>query len=56
MRNYTLEYLFNGEPRTYIFEFKQSQLPVHEAAIHLSVNGCLQGSFSEASKGPPCCC
>ncbi|MHC8293607.1 hypothetical protein [Pseudomonas sp. LB3P58] len=35
MHKYTLEYLFNGEPRTYMFEFKQSQLPVHEAAMHL---------------------
>jgi hypothetical protein len=35
MHKYTLEYLFNGEPRTYMFEFKQHQLPVHEAAMHL---------------------
>lgn len=35
MRNYTLEYLFNGEPRTHMFELKQPQLPVHEAAMHL---------------------
>ena len=35
MRNFTLEYLFNGEPRTYMFELKQPQLPVHEAAMHL---------------------
>ncbi len=35
MRNFILEYLFNGEPRTYMFEFKQHQLPVHEAAMHL---------------------
>lgn len=35
MRNYTLEYLFNGEPRTHLFEFRQPQLPVHEAAMHL---------------------
>jgi hypothetical protein len=35
MRIYTLEYLFNGEPRTYRFEFKQPRLPVHEAAMHL---------------------
>ena len=35
MHKYTLEYLFNGEPRTYVFEFKQHQLPVHEAAMHL---------------------
>ena len=35
MRKYTLEYLFNGEPRTHMFEFKQPQLAVHEAAMHL---------------------
>jgi hypothetical protein len=35
MRTYTLEYLFNGERRTYLFEFKQLQLPVHDAAMHL---------------------
>ncbi|MCU1759791.1 hypothetical protein NTD84_08665 [Pseudomonas sp. 14P_8.1_Bac3] len=35
MHLYTLEYLFNGEPRTQTFEFKQPQLPVHEAAMHL---------------------
>ncbi|SEE73649.1 hypothetical protein [Pseudomonas migulae] len=35
MRHVTVEYLFNGEPRTHLFEFKQPQLPVHEAAMHL---------------------
>jgi hypothetical protein len=35
MRKYNLEYLYNGEPRTYMFELKQPQLPVHEAAMHL---------------------
>lgn len=35
MRHFTVEYLFNGEPRTHLFEFKQPQLPVHEAAMHL---------------------
>ncbi|MCO8311806.1 hypothetical protein [Pseudomonas mandelii] len=35
MRNYTLEYLFNGESRTHMFELEQPQLPVHEAAMHL---------------------
>jgi hypothetical protein len=35
MRNYTLEYLFNGEARTHMFELKQPQLPIHEAAMHL---------------------
>lgn len=34
MRHFTVEYLFNGEPRTHLFEFKQPQLPVHEAAMH----------------------
>ncbi|WP_415764623.1 hypothetical protein [Pseudomonas sp. ZB1P45] len=30
---------------------------VLEWSLHvLSVNGCLQGSFSNVSKGPPCCC
>lgn len=35
MRHYTLQYLFNGESREYVLELKQSQLPVHEAAMHL---------------------
>ncbi|RON15872.1 hypothetical protein [Pseudomonas frederiksbergensis] len=35
MRNYTLEYLFNGESRTHVLELEQPQLPVHEAAMHL---------------------
>ena len=35
MRQYTLQYLFNGESREYVLELKQSQLPVHEAAMHL---------------------
>ena len=35
MRKFTLEYLFNGEPRTHMFELKQPQLPVHEAAMQL---------------------
>ncbi len=26
MRHYTLEYLFDGEPRTHVFELKQHQL------------------------------
>ena len=43
MRNFTLEYLFNGEPRTYMFQLKQLQLPVHEAAMHL-----LQLHFGDA--------
>ncbi|VVO69779.1 hypothetical protein PS862_01277 [Pseudomonas fluorescens] len=43
MRKYTLEYLFNGEPRTHLFELKQPQLSVHEAAMHL-----LQLHFGDA--------
>ncbi|MGB3127143.1 MAG: hypothetical protein WBB95_25305 [Pseudomonas sp.] len=35
MREYTLQYLFNGEPRTHVFELKQPELPVHDAAMHL---------------------
>lgn len=35
MHIFTLEYLFNGEPRTQAFEFKESQLSVHDAAMHL---------------------
>ncbi|MBA1200688.1 hypothetical protein G7009_02640 [Pseudomonas capeferrum] len=35
MRLYTLEYLFNGEPRTHQFELEQSKLSVQEAAMHL---------------------
>nr|WP_180205563.1 hypothetical protein [Pseudomonas sp. SbOxS1]NYU05685.1 hypothetical protein [Pseudomonas sp. SbOxS1] len=35
MRKYILEYSFNGEPRTYLFEFKQPQLSEYEAAMHL---------------------
>lgn len=35
MHSYTLEYRFNGEPRTCVFEFEQLQLCVHEAAMHL---------------------
>ena len=46
MRNYTLEYLFNGEPRRHIFEFEQLQLPVHEAAMHL-----LQLHLGDAENG-----
>lgn len=35
MHEWTLDYLFNGEPRTHLFELEQPQLPVHEAAMHL---------------------
>jgi hypothetical protein len=43
MHKYLLEYLFNGEPRTHLFELKQAQLPLHEAAMHL-----LQLHFGDA--------
>lgn len=35
MHQYALHSLFNDAPREYVFELKQSQLPVHEAAMHL---------------------
>ncbi|WP_213939359.1 hypothetical protein [Pseudomonas sp. dw_612] len=35
MRFYTLKYLFDGEPHTHVFDLKQPQLPIHEAAMHL---------------------
>jgi hypothetical protein len=35
MHSYRLDYLFNGESRTHMFELKQEHLPVHEAAMHL---------------------
>jgi hypothetical protein len=43
MCTYSLEYLFNGEPRTQRLEVEQSSLPVHEAAMHL-----LQLHFGDA--------
>lgn len=43
MHTYTVEYLFNGEPRTHSFELKQPKLSVHEAAMHL-----LQLHFGDA--------
>ncbi|USV99403.1 hypothetical protein KUA23_20490 [Pseudomonas pergaminensis] len=46
MREFTLDYLFNNEPRTQVFELKQLQLPVHEAALHL-----LQLHFGDAENG-----
>ncbi|EFQ62227.1 hypothetical protein [Pseudomonas lactucae] len=46
MREYTLNYLFNAEPRTHVFELKQPELPMHEAAIHL-----LQLHFGDAENG-----
>ncbi|MCF4997210.1 hypothetical protein GIW70_06470 [Pseudomonas syringae] len=35
MRNYTLHYLFNGQPRSHTFELEQPDLTVHDAAMHL---------------------
>lgn len=35
MQTYTLEYLFNGEPRIYRFESEQPALAVHEATLHV---------------------
>ncbi|TDV67549.1 hypothetical protein [Pseudomonas sp. LP_7_YM] len=43
MHTYTLEYLFNDEPRMHRFELKQPELSVHEAAMHL-----LQLHFGDA--------
>lgn len=46
MREYTLNYRFNDEPRTHVFELKQPNLTVHEAALHL-----LQLHFGDAENG-----
>ena len=35
MHDYTVNYLFNGEPREHTFELKDPALPIHEAAMHL---------------------
>jgi len=35
MHTYTVHYLFNDEPRTHEFELKQTELTVHEAAMHV---------------------
>lgn len=35
MHTYTLQYRFNDEPRTYSLELHQSELSVHDAAMHL---------------------
>lgn len=35
MYTYHIEYLFNGEPRTFLLELKEQQLAKHEAAMHL---------------------
>lgn len=43
MRNYTVKYRFDGEPREHTFELKDPALPVHEAAMHL-----LQLHFGDA--------
>lgn len=46
MREYTLNYLFNAEPRSHVFNLKQPELPVYEAAMHL-----LQLHFGDAENG-----
>lgn len=46
MREYTLNYLFNGERRDHTFGLKQPELPMHEAALHL-----LQLHFGDAENG-----
>ncbi|MDO4235322.1 hypothetical protein [Pseudomonas sp.] len=46
MPAYTLNYRFNDELRTHTFDLKQSELPVHEAAVHL-----LQLHFGDAENG-----
>lgn len=43
MHNYTVQYLFSGEPRTHRFELTQPELAEHEAAMHL-----LQLHFGDA--------
>ncbi|MNI42327.1 hypothetical protein D3C73_966170 [compost metagenome] len=35
MHQVELEYLFNGEPRSQVFEFEQGQLTLRDAAMHL---------------------
>lgn len=35
MRDYTITYLFNDQPRTHELELKQSELPIQDAAMHL---------------------
>jgi hypothetical protein len=35
MHGFRVDYLFEGEARTHVFELKQEQFPVHEAAMHL---------------------
>jgi hypothetical protein len=47
MRTYTLNYLFNDEPRSHVFELKHPELPLHDAALHL-----LQLHFGAADATP----
>lgn len=35
MHQVELEYLFNGAPRSQVFEFEQDQLTLRESAMHL---------------------
>jgi len=35
MRDYTITYLFNDQPRTHELELKQPELPIQDAAMHL---------------------
>jgi len=35
MRNYTITYLFNDQPRTHQLELKQPELAIQDAAMHL---------------------
>lgn len=37
MAHFTLNYLFNDKPQSHAFELKQTELPLHEAAMHLLV-------------------
>ena len=46
MRNFTVQYLFNGELRSHVFELKQEQLTAHEAALHL-----LELHYGDAENG-----
>jgi len=35
MHTHTVDYLFNDEPRSHVFELEQPDLATHEAAMHL---------------------
>jgi hypothetical protein len=35
MQTYTINYLFNDEPRSHSFELEQLQLATHDAVMHL---------------------